>query len=173
MAESSKVPRKDAEPIKRKAENVEASKSGEGKRKKSEVEAAMPSSGDDDEWALFQREVLSMADQVQGEDISASSHPINHKKAAASNDQEPRSRPSHAPANERASPDAYANATVEVAPQLTKQTDGAGLESDDATTTQLEETEAQKRRRRMREDKEEIMARLEEEQRQQDEADQR
>lgn len=173
MAESSKVPRKDAEPIKRKAENVEASKSGEGKRKKSEVETAVPSSGDDDEWALFQREVLSMADQPQGEDRSASSHPINHTKAASSNDQEPRSRPSHAPANEGASPDAYANATVEVAPQLNKAGDGTALEGSDGTATQFEETEAQKRRRRVREDKEEIMARLEEEQRQQDEADER
>lgn len=115
---------------------------------------------EDDEWALFQKEVLAnvgkSGDQSSTTDTNSSA--VGHPPEPLREDNVPRST--------------YVSATVEVAPQLRGSGHGRE-EGGDATTEESEETEAQKRRRLLREEKEEIISRLEAEQQQQDEADER
>lgn len=73
--------------------------------------------------------------------------------------------------------DSYADATIEVAPELIRGINGLEGVDDDEVEEEVEvkvkETDAEKRARLEREEREEILARFEEEQRVQDEADER
>lgn len=126
----------------------------------SSAKKVKPSATDeDDEWALFQKEVLSAADADEGRSLSEAvpSRPVASAAKSGPSTANPPST-------------TYASATIEVAPQLRNGDQGGQGKEGAVSDAQEEETEEQKRRRKLREEKEEIYSRIEEEQRLQDEA---
>lgn len=130
-----------------------------GANKKTKATSVEGSDGEDDEWAVFQREVLSKVTEEQQSD-AVGRHSVGASRSSSL---------SQGASAQQAVPSVYATATVEVAPQLRSRPGDGAEEAEELEA----EDEEERRQRLLREEKEEIFSRLDAEQQQQEEAEQR